>query len=32
MVPLRRMMREGFTLDLIGVAVLSGVCILFFWR
>lgn len=32
MVPLQRMMREGFVLDLIGVAVLSGVCILFFWR
>jgi sodium-dependent dicarboxylate transporter 2/3/5 len=31
-VPLRRMMREGFVLDLLGVAVLSGVCILFFWR
>lgn len=32
MVPLQRMMREGVVLDLIGVAVLSGVCILFFWR
>lgn len=32
MVPLRRMMREGLVLDLIGVAVLSGVCIVFFWR
>ncbi|HWT16031.1 MAG TPA: SLC13 family permease [Patescibacteria group bacterium] len=31
-VPLRRMMREGFALDLIGVAVLSSVCIAFFWR
>lgn len=32
MVQLRRMMREGFMLDLIGVATLSGVCIAFFWR
>ncbi len=31
-VPLRRMMREGAVLDLIGVAVLSSVCIAFFWR
>lgn len=32
MVPLRRMMREGLVLDLIGVAVLSGICIALFWR
>ena len=31
-VPLRRMMREGAVLDLIGVFVLSAVCIAFFWR
>lgn len=30
MVPLRRMLREGAVLDLIGVAVLSGVCIVYF--
>ncbi|MBK7143697.1 MAG: SLC13/DASS family transporter [Xanthomonadales bacterium] len=30
MVPLRRMLREGAVLDLIGVAVLSGVCIAYF--
>ncbi|MBK6434968.1 MAG: SLC13/DASS family transporter [Rhodanobacteraceae bacterium] len=32
MVPLRRMLREGVVLDLIGVAVLSGACIVLFWR
>jgi sodium-dependent dicarboxylate transporter 2/3/5 len=31
-VPLRRMLREGIVLDLIGVALLSAVCIAFFWR
>jgi solute carrier family 13 (sodium-dependent dicarboxylate transporter), member 2/3/5 len=31
-VPLRRMMREGAALDLIGVALLSIVCIVFFSR
>ncbi|MGQ0801555.1 MAG: SLC13 family permease [Pseudomarimonas sp.] len=31
-VPLRRMMREGSVLDLVGVIVISTVCIAFFWR
>lgn len=31
-VPLRRMMREGLVLDLVGVVVLSAVCIVYFAR